>query len=139
MLYLNSRWYFLLTLEDIEFNFNKCCIWIIYMAAPVPNQEIFNFNKCCIWIYINIFLLLLLYHLTLTSVVFEFCKVFFISASRYNLTLTSVVFEFNPDAKNYIWLPWFNFNKCCIWIFYLHLPYDLARQFNFNKCCIWII
>ena len=58
---------------------------------------------------------------------------------RYvHLTLTSVVFEYKYIYNPNFTKRKFNFNKCCIWIFYLHLPYDLARQFNFNKCCIWM-
>ena len=34
----------------IEFNFNKCCIWITPKVATMENPKLFNFNKCCIWI-----------------------------------------------------------------------------------------
>ena len=34
----------------LQFNFNKCCIWIRAVNDEVERPLIFNFNKCCIWI-----------------------------------------------------------------------------------------
>ena len=37
----------------IEFNFNKCCIWIWDNLLDLMLKTLFNFNKCCIWIQLN--------------------------------------------------------------------------------------
>ena len=72
MLYLNSV---KVEAEDKskEFNFNKCCIWMLFDEQD--KKEIEN--------------------LTLTSVVFEFFFCIYKKIFGEYLTLTSVVFEFS--------------------------------------------
>ena len=53
----------------------------------------FNFNKCCIWIFWQERECFKIFYLTLTSVVFESLKDEVLKISSGNLTLTSVVFE----------------------------------------------
>ena len=55
----------------IEFNFNKCCIWIKNHLLYPKKSALFNFNKCCIWIFYYILYIDALSYLTLTNVVFE--------------------------------------------------------------------
>ena len=79
--------------NTVEFNFNKCCIWIIALmkVLKIPlnltltsvvfesESSIMDFQKCI--------------HLTLTSVVFEYFKAPISLPKPFYLTLTSVVFE----------------------------------------------
>ena len=136
MLYLNLIRQ--LTMVNIlTFNFNKCCIWIRHVLYVSFLIYLFNFNKCCIWITRYKASKQLGLNLTLTSVVFEFLNTISPPLMQSNLTLTSVVFELLLILI-YIHMYKFNFNKCCIWIFYSPFVYANRLQFNFNKCCIWI-
>ena len=115
MLYLNYQSHYQ-HLIRIQFNFNKCCIWINCDVDTIQVANLFNFNKCCIWICCS-----------------------FASRSYFwlDLTLTSVVFEF-PYTPTSFAAAVFNFNKCCIWMWLEIYKFRFFRLFNFNKCCIWI-
>ena len=87
-----------------QFNFNKCCIWIIDFLIKYKKPRAFNFNKCCIWICRcdcgnekDIYL-------TLTNVVFELQSDYLLQCTYHYLTLTNVVFE----CGNYKW-----YHACC--------------------------
>ena len=51
---------FLFQKNTSQFNFNKCCIWIKYIAICRKNSNQFNFNKCCIWIHHQYYIFLLI-------------------------------------------------------------------------------
>ena len=89
----------------------------------------FNFNKSCIWIQQIMMLMLLKINLTLTRVVFECRRSYYIGGY--------VVFELNME-QNIYHNAQFNFNKSCIWIGKAGTTEKDGGTFNFNKSCIWI-
>ena len=78
----------------------------------------FNFNKCCIWILYLLKAFYFSHYLTLTSVVFELICLDESDKEFLDLTLTSVVFELCLRKSELCIGKKFNFNKCCIWIAY---------------------
>ena len=75
-----------LTLTNVVFEFER--------ADDFDSLGIFNFNKCCIWISQIYNLCVIMFHLTLTNVVFELSICHKAQREGHNLTLTNVVFEF---------------------------------------------
>ena len=112
MLYLNWIDFNNYTLY-IQFNFNKCCIWIVTFTITSPSIGKFNFNKCCIWI--------VTFTITSPSIGkfnFNKCCIWILILNHHQqyfhyLTLTSVVFECHLLPLVAIYILLFNFNKCC--------------------------